>query len=233
MIVLLFLTGLLEYLPVATLSALVFVIGIKLIDIRRIKQIYVQKRDEFYIAVITAGVVVAFGAARGIVFAIILALIKHIYHSCKPKNSLMVPTRLPDGHIIWSWQPLASRLQAQPGLVVYHFAAQVYYANAETLVKEVLALARDIEELKVVLLDFSTVSDVDYTGGETLIRLCKKLEAKNISLHLTQVETHVMSQLRAYGLITIVGKQNIHHDITSAVKFLRKTGYEPSSAEDR
>jgi high affinity sulfate transporter 1 len=232
-VVLLFLTGLLEYLPVATLSALVFVIGIKLIDIRRIKQIYVQKRDEFYIAIITAGVVVAFGAARGIVFAIILALIKHIYHSCKPKNSLMVPARLPDGHIIWSWQPLSSRLQAHPGLIVYHFAAPIYYANAETLVKEVLALAHDIPELKVLLLDFSTVSDVDYTGGETLIRLYKKLKAKNISLHLTQVENRVMSQLKAYGLVDTVGKQHIHHDITSAVKFLKKEGYEPRDATGR
>ncbi len=220
-VVLLFFTGLLKYLPVATLSALVFVIGIKLIDVRRIRQIYAQKRDEFYIALITAVVVVALGAARGIIFAMILALIKHIYHSCKPKNSLMVPTRLPDGHIIWTWEPLSSHRKAHPGLIVYHFAAPIYYANAETLVKEVMALAKDIPELKIILLDLSTVSDVDYTGGETLIRLYRKLKAKNISLHLTQVEHHVMSQLEAYGLVRLVGEKNIHHDITSAVKLFR------------
>ena len=220
-LVLIFMTDLLEYLPMATLSALVFVIGIKLIDVRRIKQIYAQKRDEFYIAIITAAVVVTLGAARGIIFAMILALIKHIYHSYKPKNSLMAPTRLDDGHVIWTWQPLTSYKQAQPGLIVYHFAAPVYYANADTFVKEVLMIAKAVPDLKIILLDFSTVSDVDYTGGETLIGLYKKLEAQNISMHLTQVENRVMSQLKAYGLIDIVGKQNIHHDITSAAKFLR------------
>ncbi len=49
-IVLLFLTKPLAYMPNAVLAAVVFVIGVKLIDWRHMKEIYGLRRDEFWIA---------------------------------------------------------------------------------------------------------------------------------------------------------------------------------------
>jgi SulP family sulfate permease len=48
LLVLLFLTGPLAYLPDAVLSAVVFVIGINLIDAKGMRKIYVQARSEFW-----------------------------------------------------------------------------------------------------------------------------------------------------------------------------------------
>src|SRR4029079_13784380 len=72
-IVLLFLTKPLEYMPNAVLAAVVFVIGVKLIDIANMKEIWRLRKDEFAIAAVTAVVVVAVGVEQGIILAIVLS----------------------------------------------------------------------------------------------------------------------------------------------------------------
>ena len=57
LLVLLFLTRVLAYMPAAVLSAVVFLIGVELIDIKGMKKIFVERRSEFWVALITAGVV--------------------------------------------------------------------------------------------------------------------------------------------------------------------------------
>ena len=84
---LLFLTGPLGFLPEAVLSTVVFLIGLKLIDLTGLKDIFRHRRSEFWVALATAAVVVAFGVEEGIVFAILFSLIVHTRHGYRPKTS--------------------------------------------------------------------------------------------------------------------------------------------------
>src|SRR5438034_275504 len=71
--VVLFLTKPLQYLPNAVLSAVVFLIGIKLIDITHMREILRLRKDEFWVAAVTAAVVVCIGVEQGIILAIVLS----------------------------------------------------------------------------------------------------------------------------------------------------------------
>ncbi len=88
-IVLLFLTKPLQYMPNAVLAAVVFVIGVKLIDIEHMKQIYRLRRDEFWIATITAVVVVGVGVEQGVILAIVLSLLDHVRRHYDPHDSVV------------------------------------------------------------------------------------------------------------------------------------------------
>ena len=118
------------------------------------------------------------------------------------------------------WQPLASKAQAMPGLVVYHFAASIYYANVDCFAEEVSSLAKNILGLKNILIDFSAIADVDFTGGEVITELIKKLAAQNVNLCFVRVEQHVMDLLTAYGIIDLIGTENIYSHIEVAMAFL-------------
>lgn len=224
-VVLLFLTGPLKYLPTATLCGLVFCIGLRLIDIQGMKQIYNRKRNEFYIALLTVAIVVVIGAAQGIIFAMVFAMIEHIYRGYKPHNSLMVNVKKGD-YTIWTWQSLDSKAQAMPGLVVYHFAASIYYANVDCFAEEVTSLAKSILGLKNILIDFSAIADVDFTGGEVITELIRKLAAQNVTLCFVRVEQHVMDMLTAYGIIDLIGAENIYSHIEVAMAFLTNRKFE-------
>jgi MFS superfamily sulfate permease-like transporter len=78
LLVLLFLTGPLSYLPNPVLATIVFLIGVKLIDYRGLSQIYRKSQEEFWLAIITAATVVFIGVEEGILLAIVLSLLEHV-----------------------------------------------------------------------------------------------------------------------------------------------------------
>jgi len=193
LLVLLFFTEPLAYMPEAVLSAIVFMIGMDLIDIKGMKRIYVQRRSEFWVALITALMVVFVGVEQGILLAIALSLIDHTRHGYRPKNALLIPGE--SG--IWHAQPVATAVQATPGLMIYRFTHSLYYANAEQLSEEITGLVNEAQPpLRWFCLDGSAVDDVDYTAAETLRSLYGLLREKGVRLVVAQVMEDVKEESR-------------------------------------
>ncbi len=94
-IVLLFLTVPLSYMPKAVLAAVVFLIGLKLIDYRGMYSIYRVRPLEFAVALITAAIVVLVGVEEGIIVAIVLSLIVVLRHVYQPHDRVI--SFAPDG----------------------------------------------------------------------------------------------------------------------------------------
>src|SRR5439155_18229058 len=90
-IVLLFLTGPLAYMPNAVLSSVVFLIGLRLIDLKGMSGIFRVSPEEFIVATITAVTEEVIGVEQGIILAIVLSIIIHISHSYKPSDSTLIP----------------------------------------------------------------------------------------------------------------------------------------------
>lgn len=202
LVVILFLTGPLAYLPNAALSAVVFLIGVKLIDLKGLTAIYKQARSEFWIAVATAAVVVFVGVEQGIIFAMVLSLIDHTRRGYHPKNSVIVKND--DGG--WHSKPISTPNQFEPGLVIYRFSHSLYYANTQRLSDEITAITRDSEtEVQWFCIEASAIDDVDFTAGYTLRNVQKLLQAKNIKLVFLLIEPHVRSELNRYGITAMVG----------------------------
>ena len=131
LMVLLFLTGPLAYMPDAVLSAVVFLIGVDLIDFKGMRSIYEQRRSEFWVAVITMLVVALVGVEQGIILAVVLSLIDHTRRGYQPKNAVLVP----EASGVMRAQPVASKAEAEPGLLIYRFTHSMYYANAQQLTR--------------------------------------------------------------------------------------------------
>src|SRR5512132_1506356 len=88
-LVLLFLTKPLQYLPHAVLSSVVFLIGVKLIAVKGMRAIYDLRRDEFWVALVTAATVIVFGVEQGIILAIVLSLIVHVKRHFTPHDAVV------------------------------------------------------------------------------------------------------------------------------------------------
>ena len=94
LLVLLFLTAPLAYMPEAVLSAIVFLIGVDLIDLAGMRKVFAERRSEFWVALITASMVVGVGVEQGILLAIVLSLVDHTRHGYRPKNAVLVRERI-------------------------------------------------------------------------------------------------------------------------------------------
>ncbi|WP_235987696.1 SulP family inorganic anion transporter [Roseibium aggregatum] len=178
-LVLLFFTHILAYLPEAALSALVFLIGIDLIDLKGLQEIHRTRRAEFWVSAVTILVVVVAGVGPGILLAIVLSLIVHTRHGYHPVNVLLTPETAET----WQVQPLKTRVMAAPGLMVYRFTHAMYYANAGLMAAEIKDLVTPAAEgLRYFCIDFSCVDDIDFTALKTLKKIQAELAGDGIEL---------------------------------------------------
>jgi SulP family sulfate permease len=219
-VVLLFLTKPLQYMPNAVLAAVVFVIGVKLIEIANMKEIYRLRRDEFAIAAVTAVVVVGIGVEQGIILAIVLSLLDHVRRHYDPHDAVVVR----DDHGALTTAPVESATQIEPGLVVYRFGVGLFYANAARLAEEVLALVDVPEPPRWVVLLADAIDDVDFTGGKTLLELADQLEERGVTLALAAVRDSVLPELDDFGITAKVGRERIYATAEEAVQAFRAAG---------
>ncbi len=197
-LVLSFLTTPLAHMPQAVLAAVVFLIGIEMIDVKGMKRIYVERPWEFWVALITAAIVVFWGVEPGILLAILLSLIAHTRHGYRPKNTVIVKTETGK----WQTLPVSRPAQVSPGLMIYRFSHSMYYANSAQLSEEVQGLLKDAEPpLKWFCIDCVAVDDIDYSAAKTLRALQILMEARNIRLVLAAVSDDVKAELERSGLI--------------------------------
>ena len=87
---LLWLTGVFDNLPEATLASVVFVIAIHLMKISTLRMLWhLPQRGEFWVAVSTAAFVALVGVGGGILWAIIASIVTHLAHTSRPHNIVL------------------------------------------------------------------------------------------------------------------------------------------------
>jgi MFS superfamily sulfate permease-like transporter len=219
LVVLLFLTKPLGYLPNAVLAAIVFLIGLKLIDYRGMADIYRKSPREFALAAVTAITVVGIGVEQGILLALVLSLLGHVRHSYKPHTALILPD--PAEH--WRMDSVApGKFIAEPGLIMYWFGADLFYANAGRFTEEARRLViESSSEVHWLAVDAGAITDIDYSAGEALKELREDLAKLNVVLALARVTDELHKDLGRLGLVDIIGHDRIFASRSACVEAYR------------
>ncbi len=227
LVVILFLTGPLSYMPNAVLAAVVFLIGLRLIDVRGMLQISRLRPGEFVVALLTAATVVIVGVEQGIFLAIILSVVEHIFHSYRPYDTLLTITS--ENRV--KFAPIADATQAEPGLLVYRFGSGIYYANATRFTEETFDLFETADpKLRWFCLSASAIGDIDYSGADAIRQLHGELARAGATLVLADVSPRVRKQLDAYGLTEKIGAGNFFEDAYVMLEAFRKLPPAPPGA---
>jgi high affinity sulfate transporter 1 len=218
-LVLLFLTGPLAYLPNAVLASVVFLIGVRLIDFKGMRDISLMSPAEFAVASITAVTVVLVGVEQGIILAIVLSIIIHLIHSYRPSDATLVP--LPDGH--WQFKAVQENQEAAPGLLIYFFGSGLYYANTARFTEEIVRLVDEAQpQVKWLAVVAVAIIDIDYSGADTVRRVHTMLQKKGVTLVFTNVIERVKGELDRYGLTKLIGEEHIFSSLPDMLAAYRK-----------
>ncbi len=216
LLVLLFLTRPLGLLPNAVLSAIVFMIGVKLIDLKGMRELFRLQRDEFWVALLAAATVVALSVMYGIAVAVILSLIAHVRHGYRPRTRVLV--RDDAGRL--ESVPAQPNHVAAPGLLVYRFEADLFYANANLFMEQILHLVSATEQpIRAVVLDASGIDSIDYTAAKMLLEVRRELARRNIVFSTVATFEGVLGDLRRYGL----ADEHAYATVDAALTALRQT----------
>src|SRR5579864_1680489 len=218
LLVLLFLTRPLALMPSAVLAAIVFLIGLELVDVAGLRRVLYARPIEFWVALSTAAVVVVAGVEQAIVVAMALSLISHTRHGYKPQNSVLVQT----SGGLWRSVPPSRGGEAEPGLVIYRFSHGLYYANSERFQDEVLELIRHAPTtIRWFCADCVAIDDVDFTAGEMLVQVARTVQHSGVRLVFAEVSDDVRRQLDQSGVTDIIGRDAYFPDLADAARTFR------------
>jgi len=217
-IVLLFLTGPLQYLPRCALGAIVFTIALGLVDLRGLRDIQRESPGEFLLAAGTAAVVVAIGVGQGIVLAMAYSLLRHVRHSYQPHSAVLIEDA--GGH--WRPTPAVPGTMSGPGLIVFQFGADLFYANAGRFAEDVRGLVDGAPTpVRWLIVDAGAMTSVDYSAARVLRALVDNLSRGGVMVLLVHAEASLLGDLRRHRLADVAAPGRAFDTLREALAVVR------------
>jgi len=218
-LVLLFLTRPLEYLPRCVLGALVFMIAMRLIKLTTLLAIRRESPGEFALALTTAGVVVAAGVEQGILLAMIISLLRIVRHSYHPHTGVMVLNQLGT----WDLNPVAPGMTTEPGFVLYHFGAALFYANANRFAEEVTCLVgQPPSQVRWLIVDAEAITNLDYSAARVVLELQQILTSCGTQLGFARIRWDLRADFTRHHLTESIDPALIFNRLHDARRAFEK-----------
>ena len=138
---------------------------------------------------------------------------------CDPELVTLKPEQLSHD---WCAVPAAPDKLAAPGIIVYRFEANLFYANASFFVEEILRLVTTAKKpIHGVVLDVTGIDYVDYTAAKMLLQVRSELNKRGVTLVAAAVSADAIDYLRRYGL---AGDKEVYPTIDAAIAALSARG---------
>jgi MFS superfamily sulfate permease-like transporter len=214
-VVLLLFSRFLQYLPRCILASIVFTIAVGLIDLTTLLAIRRESPGEFALAVFTAAAVVLIGVEHGILVAVALSLLRHVRHSYRPHTMILAPGD--DG--VWVPVPAIPGSQTAPGLIVYRFGADLFYANDHFFVDDARRLIDHAPStVRWFVVDASAITDLDYSASRSVGELCGVLKRSGIKVIFARVNPYLRSDMDRHGITPIIDESCIFGTLHEALR---------------
>jgi high affinity sulfate transporter 1 len=214
LLVVMFFTTVLTDMPKSVLAGIVFLIGLDLIDTLGLRRIFARRPSEFIIAAVTGIVVFAVGVEQGIILAIVLSILEIIRRQYSPKDFVVGLSS--DGEP--TFESAEPGHQSAPGLIVFRYDADLFYANASRFVDDVEGLVDHAPDpVRWLVLDAGAVDDIDYSAGISLSGLLDYLDAKGVTFALARADTGFLHTLELYGIKKRIPDERVFGNLTDAV----------------
>lgn len=221
-VVVLFATGLLKDLPKATLGAILLFVATRLFRVKVLKQILSFSRWEFGVAILT-GLIVAFvGIEQGVVVAMGLSLADRTRRAARPSDSVL-GREIGTDH--WIPTDIGRPTEQVPGVLVYLIYGPLWYGNADYVRLRIPAVIKEASgPVHGLVLDANGMSDIDYTGAQTLGALVDELKDAGVKTVIARSSHLVHHDLKHSGLLAIFGADGLCGSVEDAVETLTRAG---------
>jgi sulfate permease, SulP family len=211
--------ALLSRFPRAALGAVVIYAALRLVDIAGFRRIARFRRSEAAIAVVTMVAVLTVGVLYGVLVAVGLSVLDLLRRVARPHDGVL-------GYVpgIAGMHDMDDYPDARPvpGLLVYRYDAPLCFANAENFRSRALAaLETQPEPPRWFLLNAEANVEIDSTAAEALEALHDELQRRGIVLALARVKQDLRADLRAAGLLDLIGEERIFPTLPTAVEAFR------------
>jgi MFS superfamily sulfate permease-like transporter len=212
-------------LPNVTLAAVVIVYSVPLIQPKEFLAIRRVRTMEFGWAIAACLGVLFFGTLQGIVVAIVVSLIGLSSQAAHPPVHIIGRKRGAD--VLRPLSPEHPDDETLEGLLIVRPEGRLFFGNAQYVGEQVNRLNQE-HNPKVLTLDLSRVTDLEYSTLQVLTEADRRLTGRGLTLWIAGLSPSVLELVRKSGLAEQLGDRMIFN---SRAAIARYQSLYPSAAE--
>ncbi|KAF7818350.1 sulfate transporter 3.1-like [Senna tora] len=224
MMTLLFLTPLFYYTPLVVLSAIIVSAMLGLIDYQAAFHLWNIDKFDFLVC-ISAYVGVVFGSVEiGLVIAVLISVLRVLLYIARPRTFVL--GNIPNSVVYRNVEqyPNANHI---PGILILEIDAPIYFANASYLRERITRWIDEEEDrvkasgensLQSVIIDLTTVGNIDTSGISMLEEVKKIADRRGLQLALVNPGSEVMKKLNKAKFLENIGQKWIFLTVEEAVR---------------
>lgn len=217
-LILLFGTPLLCYLPVPILTGIVITALIGILEINLSKRLWKTGKNEWLVFMISFFGVLLFGTINGVMIGCVLSFFEVSIRAANPPRSFI--GRIPGQS---NYYALERNKNASPikYAVIYRFAGNLFFANIDRFEQDIKDAVKP--DTRCIIVDARGIGSVDITAADRLVALAKGFWAQDIRFYLTEHDGSLNDMLIKLGGEYLLKHGMVRRTISLA---LRDAGFE-------
>jgi len=208
--------GLLAFVPQAALGGILIAVALRIFRLNEIVNIARHGGSEIWLVAASILLVVGLPIEIGMLASIVLSLLHSFYTVTRPL--CLELARVP-GTTVW-WPSEGEAEEHEPGILVFAPAAPLNFTNA-AFIRDRLrsAVEQARTPVRLVVIEASGVTDIDYTGANVLRQVVETLRAKGIQVALARLSAERACEHAARtGLLEAFGAERVFRSVEDAVR---------------
>ena len=215
---LLFLTPFFYYLPKSVLGAIILVAVYGLIDLKYPKQLWRQRRDEFYLFLVTFMTTLLIGISQGIIFGVLFSLVLLVSRTSRPHIAILGRIRGTD--YFKNVNRFGDDIEEFEHTLVLRFDGQLYFANKDYFKAQLYKnITKKGKTIKYVILNAEAINYIDSSALNLLTQIVLDLKEQKIELLIAGAIGPTRDILFSSGLADQIGRKNLFVRTSDAFEY--------------
>jgi sulfate permease, SulP family len=208
--------GLIASVPHAALGGILIAIALRIFRLTEIVDIARRGGSEIWLVAASTLLVVGLPIESGMLASIVLSLLHSFFTVARP---LCLELARAPGTTVW-WPPQGEVGEHEPGVLVFAPAAPLNFTNAAFIRGRLMsAIEQARTPVRLVVIEASGVTDIDYTGARVLRQATEALRARTIQVALARLSAErAHERAERTGVLQLFGTRWVFRSVEDAVR---------------
>ena len=203
------------YIPYPVLAAIIISAVIKLFDYKTAKKLFSSDRGDFWVLVITFLATILLGILPGITTGIILSILVVLKKVSTPHFAVL--GKIDDSGIYRNVNRF-DQAEVKDEVLIIRYDDDIFFGNANHFFDSIITEIMEAPSTKILVLDMSSISNIDSTGIIQFRILLEQLKKKQIKFHIAGPKGPLRDRLKEEGIYEIIGDSNIHLNVEKSMR---------------
>lgn len=202
--------------PMPVLAGILIVVAYNMSEWREFKRLMKAPKSDVGVLVLTFSLTVLFDLSLAIQAGVVLSSIVFVGRMADVSGvTKKVENTDNDFDTYYDREGSLAHLQIPENIQILEVQGAFFFG---AIGKFETILLEQVEQHKIILLRMNRLTYIDGSGLMIMKKMLHEIKQKNGVLKLVEVDPCIYGQLKKYGILNVVGEQNIYQDIEQAVE---------------